>query len=157
MTVLAIDPGFGRLGLAVLKKDNGREIVLTSACVVTSHQASFPERLLIIAQTLEQTISQWPVTDLAMEKLYFAKNKTTALKVAEVRGVILALAAKNKLPVAEYAPAEIKAAIAGYGGATKDQVAKMVKKLVDLADRPRWDDEIDAIAIGLTHLAVSRS
>lgn len=157
MTVLAIDPGFGRLGWAVLKKDNGQDILLGSDCVTTSNQTDFPTRLQTIAINLKTVLQLFPnITDVAVEKLYFAKNKTTALKVAEVRGVVLELAATEGFKVSEYSPAEVKAAVAGHGGATKSQVANMVGRLIKLEDRPRLDDELDAIAIGLTHLAVSR-
>ena len=155
MTVLAIDPGFGRLGLAILEKIRNQERLLYSTCVVTSSKLALPNRLVLITEATKLAFKNYPIDCVALEKLYFAKNKSTALKVAEVRGVILELAAQNNLPIFEYSPAEVKVAVTGYGAATKDQVAKMVKRLVNMEDRPRLDDEIDAIAIGLTHLAVN--
>lgn len=156
MIVLAVDPGFGRLGLAVMTKQQGREKLLFSTCLVTSAKLPFPERLKIIIQETEKLIKRFKPSHLVLEKLYFAKNKITALKVAEVRGIFLGLAAQRGLVVSEYAPTEIKYAVAGYGRANKIQIKTMVEKLVNLDPRRRYDDEIDAIAVGLTHLATTR-
>lgn len=156
MIVLAVDPGFGRLGLAVLEKNKNQNTLIYSTCVVTSSKLPLPKRLLAIAEAVKLTLKNYPVDCLALEKLYFAKNKTTALRVAEARGVILELAAQNNLAIFEYSPAEVKVAVAGYGAATKSQVKTMVKRLISLSDGKRHDDEVDAIAVGLTHLASAR-
>ena len=153
MIVLAVDPGFGRLGLAVLEKTKSKHLLLYSACVVTDSKLSLPERLVIIAKELKLLLKKYPLDCVVLEKLYFAKNKTTALRVAEVRGVILELAAQNGLGVVEYSPAEIKVAVTGYGAATKAQVETMVRRLIYVPEGKKHDDEIDAIATGLTHLA----
>lgn len=156
MTVLAIDPGFGRLGVAIIKKGGSKEELVYSTCVVTPSSLLLPDRLAMIGSQVREIIKNYSPDCLVLEKLYFAKNKTTALKVAEVRGVILELAAQNNLQIFEYSPAEIKVAVTGYGAATKPQVESMVRKLIPLGDGGRIDDEIDAIAVGLTHLATAR-
>lgn len=153
MTILAIDPGFGRLGVAVLEKNKNRNSLLYSTCVVTSSKQPLPERLKVIADNIKLILKNYKVDHLVLEKLYFAKNKTTALKVAEVRGVILELAAQNNLEIFEYSPTEIKVAVTGYGAATKAQVETMVQRLIAVPKGKKHDDEIDAIAVGLTHLA----
>ena len=149
--VLAIDPGFDRVGVAVLEKNN----VLFSDCIVTNRKDSQAKRLLAIKISLEKIIKKWNPNVLAIEKLFFNQNTTNALKVAEARGVILVVAAENNLRVFEYSPQAIKIAVTGYGKATKNQVATMVKKLVKLPEKPskRLDDEVDAIALGITCLA----
>jgi len=93
---------------------------------------------------------------MALEKLFFAKNQKTAMHVAEVRGALLQLAGANGLPVVEYSPGEVKSAAAGSGRADKQAVAKMIHALMKIEKKIRHDDEYDAIAIGITHLARAR-
>ena len=152
--VLAVDPGFDRVGVAVLEKNN----VLFSDCIVTNRKTAHAKRLLTIKSAVEKIIKKWNPNVLAIEKLFFNQNTTNALKVAEARGVILVIAAENKLEIFEYSPQAIKIAVTGYGKATKNQMAIMVKKLVKLPERSskRLDDEVDAIAIGVTHLASTK-
>lgn len=150
-TVLAIDPGFDRVGVAVLEKNN----VLFSDCIVTNRKNSQAERLLAIKTVIGKIIKKWRPDVLAIEKLFFNQNITNALRVAEARGVVLAISAENKLGIFEYSPQEIKIAVTGYGKADKRQMGMMVRKLVNLSEKPtkRLDDEIDAIALGITCLA----
>ncbi|MBV9159759.1 MAG: crossover junction endodeoxyribonuclease RuvC [Candidatus Kaiserbacteria bacterium] len=156
MRVLAIDPGFGRCGIAVLEKNPKRDLVIYSDCIETPASASFPERLAIILAVCEAALRTHRPDCLAMEKLYFKANRTTALKVAEVRGAIIALAGSAGLPFSEYSPAEVKSATAGYGKADKKQIAAMVRVLVSMEKEKCLDDEYDAIAVGITHLASAR-
>lgn len=156
MKVLGIDPGYGRCGVAILERVNGKDILHYSECIETSPHSDFTERLSTVASRCEELIAEHRPDCIAMEKLYFAKSRTTGLKVAEVRGAILALAGGSSLAVFEYAPSEVKSAAAGYGGADKKQVIKMLHALVKIAKVIRHDDEYDAIAVGLTHLASAR-
>lgn len=155
--VLAIDPGFDRLGLAILKRGK-REEVLFSDCIVTSSKQKHEERLSHIGLELKKIINDWSPDSLAIEKLFFNQNITSAIKVAEARGVILYEAKLGGLNIFEYSPQDIKIAVTGYGKATKGQVETMVLKLVELKDnkKRRLDDEVDAIALGITHLAHTR-
>jgi crossover junction endodeoxyribonuclease RuvC len=155
MRVLAIDPGYGRCGIAVLERDGTQDTLLYSGCIETSAADGFNDRLAAVAAECERILALHSPECLAMEKLFFAKNRTTALKVAEVRGAILNMAASRELPVHEYAPSEIKSAATGSGNADKAQVAKMLHLLVRIAKPIRHDDEYDAIAVGLTHLVHS--
>ncbi|MDP3725762.1 MAG: crossover junction endodeoxyribonuclease RuvC [bacterium] len=158
MKILAIDPGFERLGIAVLqKKQKGQEELLYSACFKTSPKIPFSKRLLAIGNEIEKIIKKYNPDALAIETLFFNTNQKTAMRVAEARGVIIFESQKNDLGVFEYTPLQIKIAITGYGKATKDQVAVMVSKLIKLnGASEKNDDELDAIAIGLTHSASSR-
>lgn len=153
MKVLAIDPGYGRCGVAVLERQGGKDALLYSGCIETSAKKDFAERLSMVALECKRLMELYDPLCVAMEKLYFAKSRTTGLKVAEVRGAILALAGELSLPVYEYAPSEVKNAAAGYGGADKKQVIKMLHALVKIDKPIRLDDEYDAIAVGVTHLA----
>ncbi|MBI2086770.1 MAG: crossover junction endodeoxyribonuclease RuvC [Candidatus Zambryskibacteria bacterium] len=152
--VLAVDPGFDRIGVAILKKDN----VLFSACIETDRKLLHSERLLDIGENIKKIIKKWKPKSLAIENLFFNQNISTALKVSEARGVILYEASLAKLKICEYSPQAVKMAVTGYGKADKVQVASMVKKLVTLPKKSskRLDDELDAIALGITHLATKK-
>ena len=144
--------------MAVVEKNGGgKEILLYSACVETSAEEEFAERLRQVVRACERLVKTHKPDCIAMEKLFFAKNQKTAMRVAEVRGAILSLAGSTALPVFEYSPGEVKSAAAGSGSADKTQVAKMLHALVKIDKTIRHDDEYDAIAIGVTHLARSRS
>ena len=151
-TVLAIDPGFDRVGVAVLEKDN----LLFSDCIETNRKSPHQERLLTIGKAVEKIIRKWKPEALAIEKLFFNQNVTNALKVSEARGIIIYEAAKAGLEIFEYSPQAIKIAVTGYGKADKTQIASMVRKLITLPSKKMLDDEIDAIALCITHLATHK-
>ena len=153
MRVLAIDPGYGRCGIAVLERQGQKDVLLYSDCIETPSTADFADRLNTVASACRRVLAEHKPDCLAMEKLYFAKSRTTGLKVAEVRGAILAIAGEAALSVFEYSPAEVKGAAAGFGAADKKQVIKMLHALVRIEKPIRLDDEYDAIAVGVTHLA----
>ncbi|HVU75925.1 MAG TPA: crossover junction endodeoxyribonuclease RuvC [Candidatus Paceibacterota bacterium] len=157
MKVLAIDPGYGRCGIAVVERVGMKDALLYSACIETTPELDFNQRLASVAAECERILALHAADCLALEKLFFAKNRTTAMRVAEVRGALLNLAASRNLPVHEYAPSEIKSATTGSGRADKAQIAKMLHLLVKIEKPIRHDDEYDAIAIGLTHLVHSGS
>ncbi|MBI1998749.1 MAG: crossover junction endodeoxyribonuclease RuvC [Parcubacteria group bacterium] len=171
MKILSIDPGFERMGVAIIEraparagqgKNGGKPFVVYSACIKTSAKDPFSARLKIIGGAIEKTIQKYKPGGCAIEKLFFSANRRTALSVAEARGVAVYEAARYNLPLFEYSPMEIKVAVAGYGHATKNQIISMVTALVDfkekkLATKKVSDDEFDAIAIGLTHLAIYKT
>jgi len=152
--VIAIDPGFDRVGVAVLD-NNG---VLYSCCIETDRKLPHERRLLDIGQSIKVVIKKWKPQALAIENLFFNQNTSTALRVSEARGVIIYEAVQAGLEICEYGPQEIKIAVTGYGKANKRQMESMVKKLVKLplSAGKRLDDEIDAIAVGITHLATKK-
>jgi crossover junction endodeoxyribonuclease RuvC len=154
--ILAFDPGFERLGIAVLEKENGKEVLLYSDCVRTDASFPFPERLRILGEAAEVAIVKWKPTAVALENIFFEKNAKTAIGVARVAGMLSYIAASQDLPVFEYTPLEVKVATTGYGKSDKRAVATMVARLVHLPVRKRLDDELDAIAIGLTCLASAK-
>ncbi|MFZ2048891.1 MAG: crossover junction endodeoxyribonuclease RuvC [Minisyncoccia bacterium] len=151
--VVSIDPGFDRVGVAVLIKENSKEKLLYSACIVTDRKETKAERLGMIGKEIKKILKKWQPEYLAIEKLFFNQNTTSAIGVAEARGVILYEASLLGLEVFEYGPQEIKIATTGFGQATKKQVENMVERILNLKQMPELDDEIDAIAVGITHLA----
>lgn len=163
MKIISIDPGYERLGLAIIEKlPKQKEALLFSECFKTSAKLPHHERLTLIGNRIKDVIKKWKPEALATEKLYFSGNQKTAMLVAEARGVILYTGSSLGLEVFEYTPADIKIAITGYGRSEKNQIIGMVKKLIVVDNLPTQagktnsDDEFDAIAIGLTHFAINR-
>ncbi|MEK7612616.1 MAG: crossover junction endodeoxyribonuclease RuvC [Patescibacteria group bacterium] len=153
MKILAFDPGYERLGVAVLEKRNGKEILLFSDCIRTSAKLSFPNRLKELGVAAEKLLHEWQPDAVALEEVYFKNNAKTAMQVAEVRGVLAYIAALHDVPVMQYTPAAVKVAITGYGKSDKAAVSLMIERLVSISDKKRLDDEVDAIAVGITCLA----
>jgi len=152
MRIIAIDPGFERLGIAVLEKLSGKDTLLYSSCFKTSPRDSFPERLHALTVEVETVITLHKPNALAIETLFFNTNQKTAMRVAETRGALISLAISRGLSVHEYTPLQVKIAVTGYGRASKSQVNAMVRRLIAITDNDKKiDDEIDAIAVGLTH------
>lgn len=156
MRVLAFDPGYERLGVAVLEKQDGKEVLLYSGCVRTQAKADFAERLKKLGLEAESLIKEWQPGCMALEEVFFEKNAKTAMQVAEVRGMLMYIAAKGGLACHHYTPGEVKVAVTGYGGSDKRAIAAMVPKLLRLSAGKRLDDELDAIAVGITCLASVR-
>jgi crossover junction endodeoxyribonuclease RuvC len=157
MRILAFDPGYDRLGVAVVEKKTGeRESLAYSSCFTTSAKDSFEERLRQIGLETERLLLAFGPGALALERLYFTNNQKTAMHVAEVRGVLTYLAARGGIPLFEYTPQQIKVAVTGSGASSKTQVEKMIPMLVRLEKVPRFDDEYDAIAVALCCAASER-
>lgn len=156
MKVLAIDPGYGRCGVALLEKVDGKAVWIYSDCIETAREDDFPERLAAVASACALLIEKHAPDALAMERLFFNTNQKTALHVAEVRGAILHAAAQAELPSFEYTPGQVKSATTGYGKADKKQVTSMLHMLLKIDKTITHDDEYDAIAVGITHLAHAR-
>lgn len=156
MRVLGIDPGYGRCGMAILEKEGGRERVIYSTCIETSPEYAFPERLVEVIDACADLMNTYTPTALVLERLYFSSNQKTAMQVAEVRGALLYTAARARIPIFEYTPAQVKAATTGWGRTDKKGVARMLHALLKIEKEIQHDDEYDAIAVGLTHLAHAR-
>lgn len=156
MKVLAVDPGYGRCGVAIVEKLTGKEILVYSACIETLATKEFPKRLATVTDECARLLERYEPDALALEKLYITKNQKTAMRVAEVRGALINAAAQAGVPIFEYTPSEVKAAVSGFGSADKKAVIKMLHALVKIEKEIRHDDEYDAIAIGVTHLARAR-
>lgn len=155
MRILGIDPGTGILGFGVI--DTGSKPKLVDAGVIRTkpHQPD-PERLAIIFDSLHDIIKATRPHMLSVEKLFFARNVTTAMSVSQARGVVLLVAQQHGLPIYEYTPMQIKLSVTGYGKADKKQMQEMVRALLNLKEVPKPDDAADALAAALTHGAVVR-
>ncbi len=148
-TILAIDPGYDRCGVAIVTTDTGVATLAHSICIVTDKKNSHEKRLVFIYRSLVDLITQWQPTALALETLFFSVNKKTALKVAEARGAILLLAGLHNLTLVELSPQEVKLSMTGSGNADKKAIQKMVALTMKMDLSDKLDDEIDAIALGM--------
>jgi crossover junction endodeoxyribonuclease RuvC len=157
MIILAIDPGYERVGIAVLEKTRNKESLAYSDCFKTPSDLVFPKRLEMIGKEVERIIKKYKPKAFAIEKIFFNTNQKTATMVSEVRGALLYVALQNKLAVYEYTPLQIKVAVCGDGHGDKQQIISMVKNLIKIEKEIRHDDEYDAIAVGLTCFASERS
>lgn len=157
MIILGIDPGFGRIGYGIISFSKNQYKVIEYGCITTPENSYFPKRLNKIEYDLETILSKYNNIDVAsIEDLYFNTNITTAIKVAQARGVILNTLAKHDIDIFEYTPIQAKQAIAGYGRATKHQVMEMLKKVLKMDNMPKLDDTADALALAICHTQYNR-
>lgn len=151
MRIIGIDPGTGILGFGVIEI-NGQKFRLVDAGVITTPpHTPLDERLEDIYDSLKEIISQTNPDSMSIEKLFFARNVTTAMSVSHARGVAMLAGRKAGLPIAEYTPMQIKQTVTGYGKADKKQVQEMVRLQLGLSEVPKPDDCADAIAAAITH------
>ncbi len=148
--ILGIDPGFGRMGFGCIQMDGHEMRAVDFGVITTTSGDAIENRLLHIATDLNEILGHLRPQVIAMEKLFFGNNSTTAIRVAEARGVVLLLAAQAGVPVVEVGPAQVKKAITGDGTAGKAAMQKMVAKLLGLPRVPKPDDAADALAIAIT-------
>lgn len=151
ITILAIDPGYDRVGWAIGPKNRAQPQVLELGLIQTEKTANIFSRYQQISQKLKELIATYQPTELAIENLYFAKNIKTAIRVAEAKGVIIQTCLEQGLKVFEYDPNTIKQVVTGHGKADKKAVAKMIKLQLKL-DEKLIDDTLDAAACYLTHV-----
>lgn len=149
-SVIAVDPGYDRVGIAAFS-DEGLSY---SECFIPDTKV-FEQRLLKIRNRLKELVDEYRPAALALETLFFSKNQKTALKVAEARGAIIVTATEMWLPIYEYSPQAVKIAVTGSGAADKGAVIKMVERLIP-GISATYDDEYDAIALGVAHQASFR-
>jgi len=157
MLVLGLDPGTATTGFGFVREaDDGRFVALDYGVITTPAGMPMPERLLQIYLRLTALIQQHQPMQMAIEQLFFGKNVTTGISVAQARGVMLLTAAQVGIPLREYKPKEVKMSVAGYGSADKIQMQVMIQQLLELDNPPRPDDAADALAVALTHLNSTR-
>lgn len=151
MRILGIDPGIGICGFGLVETASfGNFKVLDYGAVTTVVDAPMPERLKELYESLKLVFEQTKPEVVAVEKLFFSKNITTGIAVAEARGLVLLVTAQSHLPIYEYSPNEIKKSLTGYGAATKTQMQEMVRVTLGLKDKPKPDDAADALAAAIT-------
>lgn len=160
MIILGIDPGYDRLGIAIIEKPKvGKEAILYSECFTTSSKDNIYKRLKNVGEKISEIIETYNPDALSIETLFITKNQKTAMRVSEARGIIIYEALCRNIPVFEYSPMEIKMAITSDGTSDKSRMMKMIPLLVDLSkiSNKALDDEYDAIAVALTHSALFHS
>jgi crossover junction endodeoxyribonuclease RuvC len=156
MIVIGIDPGLARVGYGVIEVRNRDPEPVCYGCIETGKNPAASARLLHIYTELSAILAKYQPAHIAVEKLFFSKNITSAMGVSEARGVILLLAEQQKIAVTEYTPNQIKQAITGSGKADKRQVQEMIKRLLRLETIPKPDDAADALSIALCHIHILR-
>lgn len=154
---MGIDPGYARVGVGLLKVVGQKTDVLERVCIETSSKSCFPDRLLKIFQETEALIESFKPDVMAVEKLFFQRNTTTALDVSQARGVLILSAVRRSIPVFEYTPLQVKMALTGYGKADKNQVKYMLAAILGRDKVHKLDDVNDALAVALCHFNSSGS
>lgn len=156
MRIIGIDPGTGILGFGVIDVVGGKARLIEAGVITTPAHTPIDERLEEIFDGLTEVIAATKPEVMSIEQLFFARNVTTAISVAQARGVAMLTGRKAKLPIAEYTPLQIKQTLTGYGKADKKQVQEMVRIHLGLKEVPKPDDCADALAAAITYALMSR-
>lgn len=151
MIILGLDPGTATTGYGVIRYHRHVVQGICFGTIKTTPDFPMSRRLNIIFDELGEIIERFRPDEVAIEKLFFGRNTTTAITVGQARGVLMLQAERNHLPIGEYTPMEVKQALVGYGHAEKKQVQHMVAQVLKLNDIPRPDDAADALAIAICH------
>ena len=151
MRIFGIDPGSQRTGYGCIDTDGSKCRVVVCGAVTLPARTPFPDKLLRIYDELASLLAQHRPACVAIEEVFFGRNARAVLMLGHARGVAMLAASKAGLPVAEYAPTEVKRAVVGYGRADKKQVQKMVALLLGLDEAPTPHDVSDALAIAVCH------
>ena len=152
MVILGIDPGLRFAGYGVIKKDQGKTYILDSGYLTLPPTKSLVERVAQFYDFFEQMVIKWQVTDLAIETPFLGKNSQTFLKLGYLRGVLYLLSHKYTLVLHEFSPSEVKQSVTGFGGASKEQVARILKQLFPRLPDAQKEDVTDALAVTLCGL-----
>jgi crossover junction endodeoxyribonuclease RuvC len=154
--VIGVDPGTAITGYGVVGQTNqGNFELLACGVIRTLAHQPMPERLHELYTDFQSLLDEFQPDQIAIEKLFFGRNVTTAITVGQARGVLLLAGAQRQIPIAEYTPAEVKQAISGYGNAEKRQMQEMVQRILQLPELPQPDDAADGVAVALCHLQSS--
>lgn len=157
MRIIGIDPGTGILGFGVIDFEKNKAKMVTAGVITTPANTPIDERLEEIFDGLTDIIKETSPSVMSIEKLFFSRNITTAISVAQARGVAMLTGRKAGLPIEEYTPQQIKQSLTGYGKADKKQVQEMVRLQLGLSEIPKPDDCADALAAAITHALMSRA
>lgn len=156
MRIIGIDPGTGILGFGIIEVTKGKPVLVDGGVIRTPVKEDDAVRLLTIYEELTDIIADTKPDEMAVEKLFFSQNVTTAMTVSQARGIVLLTAMQAGIKISEYTPQQIKQALTGYGKADKKQIQEMVRVILNLKEVPRPDDCADAIACAITHSMTMR-
>ncbi|MDZ7291202.1 MAG: crossover junction endodeoxyribonuclease RuvC [candidate division KSB1 bacterium] len=148
---LGVDPGLSRTGLGLIRLIEGHMTFGGSQLIAPSPNQSLRDRLHQLYMRVQDCLREWRPEVMVMENLIYARNAQVALKLGQAHGVLLLAAAENNLPVVEYAPREVKLALTGHGGASKDQIQRMVRAVLEMPNLPEPYDIADALALAICH------
>jgi crossover junction endodeoxyribonuclease RuvC len=151
MVILGIDPGVAIVGYGLIESEKGKIRMIDCGAITTPAGQEIEDRLLTIYNDLNEIIDEYQPAEISIEELFFNTNQTTAIAVAEARGVVLLAAKQKKVDIYEYTPLQVKQTIVGYGRAQKKQVQTMVKNILKLDSIPKPDDAADALALAICH------
>jgi crossover junction endodeoxyribonuclease RuvC len=151
MRILGIDPGYAIIGFGIVDYQGMDFRPVEYGSILTEAEMPFGDRLKQIYDDMCFLLDRYQPQVMSVEKLYFNTNKTTGIKVAEARGVILLTCAQRGIPVCEYTPLQVKSAVVGYGKAEKHQVMEMTRRILHLEEVPKPDDTADALALAICH------
>lgn len=151
MIVLGIDPGYAIVGCGVVEYKSNKFTMLEYGAILTEAHTPFNIRLEKIYDEADELMKKYKPDAVAMEKLFFNTNQKTAIDVAQARGVLVLAAQKNRIPIFEYTPLQVKQSVVGYGRAEKKQVQEMTRVLLNLEKIPKPDDAADALAMAICH------
>ena len=157
MKILGIDPGYGIVGWGVVENNMGRVSIVDYGTIQTPKEMRMPERLKVIGESIEEIMQTFKPDAVAIEELFFFRNHTTIIPVAEARGIIINACYKTCSNLYEYTPLQIKQALTGHGKAEKQQVQYMVKNILGLSEIPKPDDAADAVAVAICHSQINSS
>lgn len=150
MIILGIDPGSVITGFGLVKKENGHITHVENGAIFCKSGSSFHKRLVMIFEKIQELTKQFKPSAVAVENIFYSKNIQSTLKLGQARGSAIVAAGLSKIPIFEYTPLAVKQAVVGYGGATKEQVQKMVKKLLNLPQVAE-ENASDALAVAICH------
>jgi crossover junction endodeoxyribonuclease RuvC len=151
MRILGIDPGTGIVGFGVIDANGQKKTLVDAGVIRTRPHQPLDDRLIEIHEEISSIIKETKPEVMVIEKLFFARNVTTAISVSHARGVLMLAGKQAKLPIIELTPLEIKQSLTGYGKATKNQVQQMVQTMLQLSELPKPDDCADALAAALCY------
>lgn len=151
MRILGIDPGIAIVGFGFIDKEGNKCVPVQYGCIQTEAHTPEEERLLHVYEGIGTLIDKYKPDAVALEKLFFNRNVTTAMSVSQARGVLVLAATQRNLPISEYTPMQIKQAVVGYGKAEKRQVQEMTRMFLKLQAIPKPDDVADALAVAICH------
>jgi crossover junction endodeoxyribonuclease RuvC len=152
MIVLGIDPGLHISGYGIAQRTGSKIILLDSGYLQMSYSKSIPERIGIFHAHFEELVIRWGITDIAIETPFLGRNVQSFLKLGYLRGIVNLLSNTHACALHEFAPRQVKSAATGYGGASKEQVARMILQLFPTLKTPKKDDVTDALAVMLCGL-----
>lgn len=154
MIILGVDPGTATTGYGIIKLNKKTKEIrcVDYGCIYTKQAETAADRLYKLYKQMRFLIKKYKPKAMAVENVYFFKNLKTAMPVSQAKGVVILTAAKNKLPVFEYTPLQVKLAITGYGAADKQQIQRMIQAILKLNQPPKPDDAADALGIAICHI-----